>query len=148
MTSGISSIQGPVVPLDPAALAHREAVAEAPRIYALGMDRRDEAMALSVFDPNALVTGMLGEDRAADYLPRLIKGLEPFASTMHSITNQYVVVEGDRAWVWSYCRAYHVYKEKGRPHCITTLVYKDELERTSRGWIITAREADHQWRDG
>ena len=105
-------------------------------------------MVLSFFEPSAMVTGMIGAARADEYLPRLIQGLEPFAATMHSITNQYVVVEGDLARVWSYCTAHHVFKEEGRPHRVATLIYKDELKRTPSGWLITARTSDHLWRDG
>jgi hypothetical protein len=148
MRTEITGLRGPVAALEPALLAERDAVAQAPRLYCLGIDTHDEAMVLSLFDPDAPVTGMLGSARAAEYLPKLVAGAGRFAVTMHSISNQYVVLEGDRAKVWSYCVCRHVYHEAERPHYVTAVVYKDELKRTPEGWIIIARTADHQWQQG
>jgi hypothetical protein len=148
MRAEITDLRGPVAPLDPALLAEREAAAQVPRLYCLGIDTHDEAMVLSLFDPDAPVSGMLGVANAADYLPKLVAGAGQFAVTMHSITNQYVVLEGARAKVWSYCVCRHVYHDAGRPPYVTAVVYKDELKRTPEGWIIAARAADHQWREG
>jgi len=147
MTPGITDLRGPVAPLDPAALADREAAKDVARIYALSIDLRDEAMTLSLFDPDATITGALGTAPAKDYVPRLISGQEPHAATMHAIHNQYVTIDGDKATVWSYCKAYHVFKDKTRPTMIANSVLKDEMKRTPKGWIITARHADHKWRD-
>jgi hypothetical protein len=148
MISEIADLRGPVSALDAAASADREAVAQVARIYALGMDTRNVEMLLSLFDPDAPLTGMLGASRAADYLPKLVAGVHQFAATLHVISNQYVVVEGDRARAWSYCRAHHAHKEEGRPPFVAAVIYKDELKRTPKGWIVTARHADHQWREG
>jgi hypothetical protein len=146
MASEISDIRGPVAPLAPSLQADREAVAEAPRLYCLGIDTRNLAMMLSVFDPDAPVTGMLRAERAEDYVPKLQKGAAAYAATMHSVSNQYVVLDGDNAKCWSYCRAYH-FNEKGVPPRTAVVIYKDELKRTPRGWIITARASEHQWQE-
>ena len=55
--------------------------------------------------PDATLRGALGEATVDEYVPMLMAGVAPYQATMHNITNQYSVVEGDRASVWSYAVA-------------------------------------------
>jgi SnoaL-like domain len=105
---GIEAIRGPIFPGSPTELAERDAVCRLPRLYALGIDLRDEAMVRSVFTSDAAVRGVLGEFPVDEYIPQLLAGVTPYEATMHNITNQYAEVEGDEAAVWSYAVALHL----------------------------------------
>ena len=57
--------------------------------------------------------------------------------------------EGDRATLWSYAVAYHIHQpELNLADLVMGLRYQDQVERTSKGWWIVAREAAHQWLNG
>ena len=149
MVGEITSLRGPAAPLDPAALADREAICRVCQIYALSVDTRDEDMLRSIFAPNAIMRGWLGEFTAEDYPPYLLQGVKAYHATMHSILNQYVVITGDTAKLRSYAVAYHIHApESGIEDLVMGVQYRDNVERGPRGWWIVSREVAHIWARG
>jgi len=149
MSLEIPAIRGPIAPLDPAKLADRTAICQLCQTYALSVDLRNQEMLESLFAPNAVIHGWKGKFTASDYLPKLIGMVSEFKATQHTIQNQFVQQEGDRATVWSYAVAYHIYPDdKKLDDLVMGLRYQDQVEKTSKGWWIVAREAAHQWLRG
>jgi hypothetical protein len=149
MSLEIPAIRGPIAPLDPAKLADRTAICQLCQTYALSVDLRNEEMLLSLFSPKATIHGWKGKFTASDYLPKLIGMVSEFKATQHTILNQFVQQEGDRATVWSYAVAYHIHKpELGLEDLVMGLRYQDQVERSPKGWWIVGREAAHQWLRG
>lgn len=146
MTTDIPELRGPVPVPTPEHLAEEEAVRRVCRLYALAIDTRDGDMLRSVFSPDAVVSGTLGESHVGDYLPALEAGVAAYQATQHNITNQYAVVEGDRARCWSYCVALH-FETPGNGHddLAMGVQYRDELERVGGGWRIARRVTVPQW---
>jgi SnoaL-like domain len=142
----VAAQRGPILPDSPTVLADRAAVGELPRLYALGVDLRDEAMVRSVFAPDAVMRGALGEALADEYVPKLLAGVATYAATMHNITNQYTVVDGEHASVWSYAVALHLEEPgNGRADMAMGVHYRDQATRTDAGWIVTGRETVRLW---
>jgi hypothetical protein len=129
------------MPGDARAIADRDAVSQLCKAYALAVDTRDEEMLRSLFDPKAPMIGTLSKGVAEDYLGRLLQGLEGFSATMHSILNQYIVIDGDEGQVRSYAVAYHVRKpEDDGGLMVMGIHYRDSVKRTQQGWWISGRE--------
>ena len=134
----ITTVRGPIASDAVETLADRAAVCRLPQLYALGIDLRDEAMVRSVFAPDAVIRGVLGEASADEYIPKLMAGVAAYEATMHNITNQYSIVEGDDAAVWSYAVALHFERpDTGRADMAMGVHYRDQLRRTERGWSVT-----------
>jgi hypothetical protein len=141
-----AAIRGPVQPDSGEGLADRSAVCRLAQIYALGVDLRDEAMVQSVFAPDAIMRGALGEASADEYVPMLLARVGAYEATMHNITNQYAVVEGNQAELWSYAVALHFERpESGRADLAMGVQYRDRLTRTERGWLISDRQVVQLW---
>ena len=137
---------GPIAAITPATLADHAAMCELAKVYAFGIDSRDEAMVRSVFAPDAPMRGALGEAPAHEYIPKLLAGVTAFDATMHNITNQYARVDGDAGVVWSYAVAVHLGDRSREQSDVTIGVqYRDECARTARGWWITARNTVALW---
>lgn len=149
MPPEITTIRGPIEPLDPAALADRNAILQLCPLYALAIDTRDEAMLRSLFSPEAVIRGALGEATADEYLPKLIAGVRAYSATMHTILNQYAVVQGDTGNVWNYAVAYHIPEpSSGRDDLVLGVQYRDRVERIAGGWRIAGREVVRVWSRG
>jgi hypothetical protein len=142
-------LRGPIRPLSAADLADREAVCELCRLYAFAIDRRDEEMLRSVFAPDAIIEGSLGQAPMNTYLPKLIAGVTPYQATQHNIINQFAIVNGDSAEVWSKAVALHMEEPgNGRVDLFMGVQYRDECRRTDAGWLISARRVDVLWMRG
>ena len=137
---------GPIPTPTPEELADRYAVSQLVKVYALGVDMHDLDLVLSVFDPEAPVSGTAGAASATDYLPIVYGGAQVYAATQHNITNQHVRIDGDHAVCWSYAVAYHLEEPgNGREDLIVAVQYRDHCERRPDGWIIIARKTVVQW---
>src|SRR5215207_9391246 len=132
----LTQFHGPVGDLDiPAADA--DAVRRLARTYALGVDRRDEALVQSLFTDDAVVAGSLGMSAAVEYIPKLITGASAYAATMHNISNQYVGRaiddQGDASGdlvVHSYAVALHFHDEAtDEPDLAMGVEYRDRARR-------------------
>ena len=74
-----------------------------------------------------------------------IKGLSRYDVTMHSVSNHYVVLNGDVAMGETYCRATHIRPVDGgapeaRENYVMNIRYLDEYIRLPEGWRISKRE--------
>ena len=135
-----------MVPESPDTIADRLAVGRLAPTYALGIDSRDEALVRSVFAPDALMRGALGEAPADEYIPRLLEGVARYEATMHNITNQYATVDGNDADVWSYAVALHfVAGGSDGADLAMGVQYRDHARRTAAGWVITRRDTVALW---
>jgi hypothetical protein len=145
----IPELRAPVAVPTPTLLADEAAVERVCRMYALAVDTRDGEMLRSVFAPDAIIRGVIGEMAVNDYLPAVESGVAVYEATQHNITNQYTVVEGDRAHCWSYCVALHfATPDSGRDDMAIGVQYRDELERVAGGWRVARRVTVQQWRRG
>jgi hypothetical protein len=123
-----------------------EAVRRLARTYALGVDRRDEALVQSLFTADAVVAGSLGQAPATEYVPKLIAGASAYAATQHNITNQYVARAGDDLVVHSYAVALHFgADERGSGDLAMGVVYRDRATRVAGGWLISHRHTVVRW---
>ena len=76
-------------------------------------------------------------------------GVAAYEATMHNITNQYSIVEGDDAAVWSYAVALHFERpDSGRADMAMGVHYRDQLRRTELGWSVSARHTVKLWTRG
>jgi len=107
--------------------------------YARGVDRRDWELVRSCYHPDAQEDrGRYrgGVDGFVDWLREAVAG---YSSTSHHIATQNIDLEGDTAWVESYCLALH--RTPGDPS-VDRLVpcrYHDRFERRDGEWRIAAR---------
>jgi hypothetical protein len=139
-------LRGPIAPETAEVTADRVAVCRLAPTYAFGIDSRDEALVRSVFTPDAVMQGALGEARADEYIPRLLEGVARYEATMHNITNQYAALDGDDADVWSYAVALHfVAADSGDADLFMGVQYRDHARRTPDGWLVTGRETVRLW---
>jgi len=68
--------------------------------------------------------------------------VQRYEATMHNITNQYAVLDGDVGTVWSYCVAIHTESaDSDRADLTVGVTYRDQVRRDAAGWVITARKA-------
>src|SRR4051794_23010656 len=142
----LAPLHGPVGELDIPA-ADDDAVRRLARTYALGIDRRDEALVQSLFTDDAVVAGSLGQSSASEYVPRLIAGASAYAATQHNITNQYVARALDDPAdlvVHSYAVALHF--DVDGTGLAMGVEYCDRARRSSRGWLISHRHTVVRWR--
>lgn len=68
---------------------------------------------------------------------------------MHFKGNQYIELDGDRAFVETWVMGYHM-EAPGSPleHLQLALRYKDEVVRVGEVWRIVRREAVRRWHTG
>jgi hypothetical protein len=117
--------------------------------YAYGVDSVDMDLVRSVFHPDCVVVGTMEEGSLDDYLDGLEEGLLMYDATMHFKGNQYVDIDGDRAFVETWVIGYHM-EAPGSPidHLRLALRYKDDVVRVGDDWRIIRREAVRQWHTG
>jgi len=117
--------------------------------YAYAVDSVDIDLVRSVFHPDCVVVGTMEEGTLDDYLEGLEEGLLMYDATMHFRGNQYVELDGDRAFVETWVVGYHM-EAPGSPidHLKLGLRYKDDVVRVGDDWKIVRREAVRQWHTG
>ena len=140
-----TNLRAPIAAEPMEAAADRVAVCRLAQLYAFGIDRRDEAMVRSVFTADATMRGALGAAPADEYVPQLVTAVAAYETTMHNITNQYVVLDGDTAEVWSYAVALHFGRRDGGADLALGVQYRDRATRTENGWLIAERHAVQLW---
>jgi hypothetical protein len=145
----VAQLHGPIAD-DGISPADLEAVRRLARTYALGVDRRDEALVQSLFTDDAVVAGSLGQSSAQEYVPRLIAGASEYAATQHNITNQYVARaadDPDALVVVSYAVAIHLGADDDGTGDLTMGVeYRDRARLGNDGWLISHRNTVALWR--
>ena len=144
----------PPPPDDPAALLgwlrDRTMIEDLYSRYAYGVDSVDMDLVRSVFHPDCVVVGTMEEGSLDDYLEGLEDGLLMYHATMHFKGNQYVEIDGDRAFVETWVLGHHM-EAPGSPidHLLLGLRYKDDVVRVgdeaetlvegARGGVVAVR---------
>ncbi len=130
-------------------LRDRTLIADLYDRYAYGVDSIDMALVRSVFHPDCVVIGTVQQGPLDEYLAGIEQGLAKYHATMHFKGNQYIELEGDRAFVETWVVGYHM-EAPGSPidHLKLGLRYRDEVARFDGEWKITRREASLQWHTG
>jgi hypothetical protein len=112
--------------------------------YARAVDRRDWALAETLFTEDATLKGarfeLVGCAQCAGLAHR------PFRATQHSVHNQLVEVAGDRARGETYCTAHHLYDRDGRARMLDWGIrYQDLCVREAGAWRYARRELLLDW---
>jgi uncharacterized protein (TIGR02246 family) len=112
--------------------------------YARGVDRRDRALFLSAFHPDATLTIPSGKVlKGHDEIGQVTEAIKSFDTTFHFL-GQAAYEPPDEgldpqgtARGEVYCVAHHW--AEGRPALTMYVRYQDVYQRTDAGWLITAR---------
>jgi len=134
--------------------ADRLALADLAARYALAADRRDSALLVSLFAPDAVVVlptalaGPGGDTRIAGHqaIGRLLEPLARFVRTRHTVSQQVPEFDGGTATAQTYGEAHHIYQRGDALHDrALTIRYLDAFARTEQGWRFTRRELVVDW---
>jgi len=115
--------------------------------YARAIDRRDYALAETIFSADAELIGpgfhLHGREKIVDGM----RSIERFERTMHLVHNQLVEVLGNQAEGETYCVAHHVLLREGRRVRIDWGIrYQDHYVREEDGaWRLARRELELDW---
>lgn len=126
--------------------AEREITAVLHR-YCRGIDRMDPDLIRSAYHEDAIDDhGDAFRGGVEDYIDWVLPVLrERFTSTMHTLTNITIEIEGDTAYAESYLIAYHVTSGTGSLRVFGAR-YVDRLERRPEvGWRIFHRVLVPEW---
>lgn len=123
-------------------LRDREVIKDLYSRYAYGVDSLDVELVRSVFHPDCTVIGTMEEGTLADYVDAMVEGLAAYTATMHFKGNQYVEIDGDRAFVETWVLGHH-FEAADSPidSLLLVLRYNDELVRDGDEWKIIHRHA-------
>ena len=129
-----------------ASLEDRLSLRELADRYARAVDRRDWALAATLFTAECVLQGpgyqLVGREKILAGL-RLI---DRYSATQHSVHNQLVEVVGDLATGETYCTAHHVYARDGRQRMLDWGIrYQDRCVREAGAWRYARRELLLDW---
>jgi hypothetical protein len=148
------------------ALEDRAEIADLPRRYSRGIDRADWPLVRSCYTPGAIVRGSRRTLPASEYVAQQEIDDASFATTMHSMHNQVINVEGDHGTVDSYAVAMLWFSAErsttksaaagvsafvaqvGAPDLVLGVIYHDTVARTGEHWLIAHRYVEPVWRAG
>jgi hypothetical protein len=86
---------------------------------------------------------------ADDWVARVRRRFDTLLATSHALTNARIAVDGDTAVCETYVQAMHVAViDQAQEWCLVGGEYRDELVRTSGGWLIRAKRLDARWTVG
>lgn len=127
-------------------LEDRAALRELAERYARAVDRRDYALAETLFCEDAELIGpgfqLVGRDR----IVRSMRRIESYTCTQHFVHNQLVTLEGEHASAETYGLAVHLYERDGEPRKLDWGIrYQDRFARTEQGWRFARRELVVDW---
>jgi len=112
--------------------------------YARGVDRRDRALFLSVFHPEATLTIHSGQVlRGHDEIGRVTESVKRYGTTFHFLGQSAYEPPDDgldppgTARGEVYCIAHHW--TEGWPTVIMYIRYQDVYRQDDAGWLITSR---------
>ncbi len=128
-------------------LADRIAIRELAYSYARAVDRRDWALARTLFTEDAVLVAPRFELVGVE---RIVKGLgvvERYRSTFHAVHNQAFTFDGDTATGETYCTASHLLERDGATTKIDWGIrYQDRCRRGEGGtWRFARRELLVDW---
>lgn len=129
-----------------ASLEDRLALRELADRYARAVDRRDWALAATLFTEDCVLQGPGYELVGREKILAGLRLIDRYSATQHSVHNQLVEVEGDRASGETYCTAHHVYARDGRPRMLDWGIrYQDRCVRERGAWRYAHRELLLDW---
>ena len=129
-----------------ASVEDRLALRELAERYARAVDRRDWALAETLFTRDCVLVGPGYELVGRDAILAGLRRIDQFRATQHSVHNQLVEVDGERASGETYCTAHHVYERDGRPRMLDWGIrYQDRCVREGGAWRYARRELLLDW---
>jgi hypothetical protein len=114
--------------------------------YCRAVDRMDWDLLRSCYHPGAVDDHGSFKGGVEEFVAWLADLLPLLASTTHFTANQLVEIDGDRAWMESYTRAYHrIAATASAPASdyVINLRYVDRLEKRGGEWRIVDRVLVH-----
>jgi uncharacterized protein (TIGR02246 family) len=127
---------------DQAALRH---LAE---LYARAVDRRDSELFLSLFTEDAVLESHASTWEGREQLAGIPVRLRTrYQMTLHTVLNQEVTIDGDRAEGETCSIAYHLFppKDGKQERLDMTIRYQDRFVRRNGEWLFARRRLDVQW---
>ena len=115
-------------------------------LYAGAGDGNDPETFASIFTEDAVVVSPQATIEGRANLARIPGMLnDMFAKTMHTVMNQTVKIDGDKAEGETYCIAYHMHHPKGGKSMryVMFIRYQDRFRRENGAWmaVILARSS-------
>ncbi len=130
-------------------LLDKQEITEVLARYCRAIDRLDEELLRSVYWPDGYDDHMSFAGPVAEFIPEAIKSCARiFKSTVHSISNILIEVEGDVARSETYFISFNRLSERrdGREYDrITCARYLDRFERRNGEWRIARRLVVTDW---
>jgi ketosteroid isomerase-like protein len=128
-------------------LADRLAIRELAYRYARAVDRRDWALAATLFTEDAVLASPRFELVGAEKILRGLRSVERYRATFHAVHNQTLELAGDEASGETYCVANHFSERDGRPMRLDWGIrYQDRFRRGRDGvWRFSRRELIVDW---
>jgi len=127
-------------------LADREAIRELAVRYARAVDRRDWALARTLFRDDAVLVGPRFELAGVEAILRGLATVERYRATFHAVLNQLVDLAGDAASGETYCLANHFFERDGRAWRLDWGIrYQDRYRRAGDAWRFSRRELIVDW---
>jgi hypothetical protein len=110
------------------------------------VDRRDWALAATLFTDDAVLRGPRFELAGRDAVLAGLRSVERYRATFHAVLNQLVDIAGDEASGETYCLANHLYEREGRPRKLDWGIrYQDRFRREAGVWRFARRELLVDW---
>ena len=129
-----------------ASLEDRLALRELADRYARAVDRRDWTLAATLFTEDCVLQGPGYELVGREKILAGLRLIDRYSATQHSVHNQLVEVDGDRANGETYCTAHHVYERDGRRRMLDWGIrYQDRCVRDGGAWRYARRELLLDW---
>lgn len=118
----------------------KEEIREVLLRYATGIDRRDWPLFRTVFtDDCQLDYGEVGTWKGVDAITEFMQRAHAMAGhTMHRLTNQVIMIDGDTAQSRTYVDAL-IMVDEGNSGVNAAGFYDDDLVRTEDGWRVARR---------
>jgi hypothetical protein len=125
-------------------LLDRQAIHDVMCRYARGIDRTDLPLVQSCYHPGATDDHGSFNGTIEDFMPWVEIQLEAFDSIMHFLGNMLIELDGDVAYVETYCISYH--RLKGQDvDTLFALRYVDRFEKREDEWRIATRKVVAEW---
>ena len=115
--------------------------------YARAVDRRDWALAATLFTPDAVLKGARFELVGVERILRGLATVERYQATFHAVHNQTLELASDDATGETYCVANHLFERDGQPRRLDWGIrYQDRFQRGADGvWRFARRELIVDW---
>jgi len=116
--------------------------------YARAVDRRDWALAATLFTDDAVLVGPRFELAGREQVLRALATVEQrYRATFHAVHNQTLAFAGDEASGETYCVANHLFERDGRAMKLDWGIrYQDRYRRGPDGvWRLCRRELIVDW---